>query len=810
MIEKPNYEELEKRVQELEQAESKRKQAEDKLKATNQQLIANEKTLRVSEQTAKKEYARFKSILDTNPSGIYIVDKQYNIEYVNPVIEKEFGPINGRKCYSYFNNLSKSCEWCKNKEVFSGKSVRWEWFSKKNNKYYELFDTPIENPDGTISKFEILFDITERKQTEKALFDERQRLDGILRGTNVGTWEWNVQTGETIFNERWAEIIGYTLEEISPVSIETWIKYTHPDNLKVSNELLEKHFQGKLDYYECEAQMKHKNGDWVWVLDRGKVITWTEDGKPLMVMGTHLDITDRKKAEKALKYSRLQLEAVFNNIDSGIYIADMESHEILFINKHLKNDFGKDLTGQICWKSIHENQSGPCDFCTNDKLIDASGNPKEPYIWEIHNQKLNRWHELHDQAIPWTDGRLVRMEIAVDITERKISEMAVLQREQYLKALNRAAQLLLVPTDTIPFQEVVDEIGLASKASRVYIFINHLSSDNELLTRQKAEWCAKGITPEIDNPALQNLSYDKQLLYLKETLQRGDVFKGRVADLPDNERGLLEPQGILSILIIPIMIDNESIGFIGFDNCVSDSMWTPTEQTFLSMTADDIAQAIQRIDTQNEIQNALDEKVVLLREIHHRVKNNMQVIVSLLRMQSRRIKDENIEKVFEECRDRINAMSLVHESLYQSDNLSRIDFKTYLKRLCRNMSQAYGASGKGISLVVQECGVTLDMDQGIAIGMVIAELVSNAFKHAFPLGKGGNVSINLSELDKNNVQMIIKDDGKGIPPEIDIMNSPSLGLQLAAGAVTKELGGTIEVERDGGTQFTICFKHKRK
>lgn len=140
--------------------------------------------------------------------------------------------------------------------------------------------------------------ITERKQVEDELRRERQRLASIISGTNVGTWEWNVQTGEILFNERWANIIGYTLEELAPISIETRMKFTHPDDLKASGELLKKHFQGDLDYYDFEVRMQHKNGTWVWVLDRGRVSTWTEDGKPLLMMGTQTDITQRKQAEK--------------------------------------------------------------------------------------------------------------------------------------------------------------------------------------------------------------------------------------------------------------------------------------------------------------------------------------------------------------------------------------------------------------------------------------------------------------------------------------------------------------------------------
>jgi len=154
---------------------------------------------------------------------------------------------------------------------------------------------------------------------------ERLRLSGIIAGTKTGTWEWNVQTGETVFNEHWAEIIGYSLDEISPVSIETWMKFAHPDDLQKSNELLEKHFRGELDYYECESRMKHNNGQWVWVLDRGKVASWTDDGKPLWMFGTHQDITERKQAEEQLLIAKNAAESA--NTAKSTFLANM-SHEI--------------------------------------------------------------------------------------------------------------------------------------------------------------------------------------------------------------------------------------------------------------------------------------------------------------------------------------------------------------------------------------------------------------------------------------------------------------------------------------------------
>lgn len=134
------------------------------------------------------------------------------------------------------------------------------------------------------------------------LLQERARLSAIIDGTRVGTWEWNVQTGATVFNEEWAQIVGYTLKELAPVNIDTWMTLAHPEDLKRSAEQLQAHFEGRTGHYEFEARMRHKLGHWVWVLDRGKVTNWTDDGQPLMMYGTHQDITARKQQEELFRH----------------------------------------------------------------------------------------------------------------------------------------------------------------------------------------------------------------------------------------------------------------------------------------------------------------------------------------------------------------------------------------------------------------------------------------------------------------------------------------------------------------------------
>ena len=144
-------------------------------------------------------------------------------------------------------------------------------------------------------------DISVRKAAEQELAQQRLRLSNILWGTGVGTWEWHVQSGETRFNARWAELLGYTLDELAPLSIATWLKYAHPDDLVASEAALKKHFAGELDHYQCETRMRHKLGHWIWVLGRGKLVSRSPDGQPEWMAGTHWDITERKLAECALQ-----------------------------------------------------------------------------------------------------------------------------------------------------------------------------------------------------------------------------------------------------------------------------------------------------------------------------------------------------------------------------------------------------------------------------------------------------------------------------------------------------------------------------
>ena len=211
----------------------------------------------------------------------------------------------------------------------------------------------------------------------------------------------------------------------------------------------------------------------------------------------------------------------------------------------------------------------------------------------------------------------------------------------------------------------------------------------------------------------------------------------------------------------------------------------------------------ERKRAEEQIKASLGEKEVLLKEVHHRVKNNLQIMSSLLNLQIQYLNDPATREIFRTSMDRIKSMALIHDKLYRSESLSSIYFPGYVSDLVRDLVGAY-TMGKGIALNLDVDPVLLDMDTAIPLGLVINELVSNALKHGFPGGSGGTVAIDLHRED-TRVTLSVTDDGIGFPQELDFMNTPSLGMQLVT-ALVEQLEGTIELKRGEGTKFTIAFK----
>jgi PAS domain S-box-containing protein len=213
----------------------------------------------------------------------------------------------------------------------------------------------------------------------------------------------------------------------------------------------------------------------------------------------------------------------------------------------------------------------------------------------------------------------------------------------------------------------------------------------------------------------------------------------------------------------------------------------------------------ERRRTEDLLQASLEEKVVLLKEIHHRVKNNLQIVSSLLNLQSVRIEDPITKTVLLDMQHRIRSMALVHENLYRSDNLAALDLATYLNSLCTRLYRSLVTSPSSIRLQMNLAPVRLNIDKVIPCGLLVNELITNALKHAFPDGRSGELRVELQELaDGRGCRLRVADNGVGLPPDFDLKQAPSLGLKLVAD-LARQLGGQLEIGTGPGAVFEIEF-----
>ncbi|MBW2037353.1 MAG: PAS domain S-box protein [Deltaproteobacteria bacterium] len=276
-------------------------------------------------------------------------------------------------------------------------------------------------------------------------------------------------------------------------------------------------------------------------------------------------------------------------------------------------------------------------------------------------------------------------------------------------------------------------------------------------------------------------------------------------ELQQTHEPRLQYLSIHSIISWPILdVGHEIIGVVQLMGRTPKDI-TEKDRIFFETVARMFATAIKRKQTEAQIMKSLNEKELLLKEIHHRVKNNLQVISSLLNLQSSYIKDRNYVEVFKESQDRIRSMAYIHEQLYQSNDLANINLNEYINRLVDSLLRSHKVHPERIALKIDVGDVLLGIDKAIPCGLIINELVTNSLKYAFPEEKRGEIRITLRSSEEDGIELMVCDNGIGFEPHLDFRDTDSLGMQLVV-MLVKQIGGSIELKRNGGTTFKIKFE----
>lgn len=292
--------------------------------------------------------------------------------------------------------------------------------------------------------------------------------------------------------------------------------------------------------------------------------------------------------------------------------------------------------------------------------------------------------------------------------------------------------------------------------------------------------------------------------------QHGWQPLGRLQDIPQALR--VEQDADTQIVLAPLVLQGNPLGIIKLVRHIHQSPLAEFEIEMIRMLLDYIVLVVKNSQLYEEIkynkdylENINKEKEILLKEIHHRVKNNLQIISSLLYLQSRGIHDESIIELFEDSQNRIKSIALVHERLYQTQGMARIQLDSYIQELTAHLFHACGAKADTICLRLDIDDISLGLDTAIPCGLILNELVSNALKYAFPTRQEGTIHIAIHRNPEDTLTLTVRDDGIGLPEEIDFRHTESLGLQLVTMLVT-QLQGTIALHAQQGTAFVISFR----
>ena len=370
------------------------------------------------------------SVLDAVPDLLIVVDSDFRIRYSNykghDLIAPPPSERHRRTCYGRFKHLDAPCEECSAAPVFkNGQHVHREMINPADGRIREVRAFPIFDADGCVENVvEYVRDITEIRQVQEEISQRRQFLESVLYHAPDAIITLDDRHRVLDWNPGAEKMFGYTPEEAMGAPLDDLLarNHHHDEAGKKTAQVLSGR---RVEAFETIRY--HKDGTPLHVIAAGSPIM--RKGKLQGVVAVYTNISDRVRSEKALKLSHQRFIKVLDSIDATIHVADIHTHEILFMNQCMIDAFGGDFTGKICW-DVFCNESAPCSHCTNNRLVDADGQPTDVVVWQGKNPISKKWYMNHDRAVEWIDGRMVRIQIAIDITDFKKMEDALINAQK--------------------------------------------------------------------------------------------------------------------------------------------------------------------------------------------------------------------------------------------------------------------------------------------------------------------------------------------------------------------------------------------
>jgi PAS domain S-box-containing protein len=660
--------------------------------------------------------------------------------------------------------------------------------------YYEKLEEHVEERTKDLKN-----EIKERKKTEEELLESEALLKISQQIASMGGWSLDMEKDELKWSDEVYRIFGLRPQEFD-ATYEAFLEAIHPDDRELVDKAYADAVKNKTPY-EITHRALRPDGE-VRIVHEKSIEIADETGKVVRSFGMVHDITEQKRVEGDLSKFYLGLER------SGevVFITDVEG-SITYVNPAFEKVYGyskKEVIGKtprILKSDLHSKEFYEKFW---DKLVS-----KETVKQEIINKTKDGrliTVEAHANPILDKDKNIIGfLAIQRDVTERKRIEEELKRELDVNSAFARLSEAMIASPSIDDIADIVlDSAKKLTGSEHGYVgSIDPESRDlvTHTLTRMMGDECKiKGKDKKIKFPIGPNGKYSG---LWGHTLNTRKPFYTNSPRTHKKSKGV--PKGhvpLKKFLTVPALIDEKLVGQICLANSKRD--YTDRDLETILRLGGLYAVALQRGRDEGRIKDSLKEKEVLLQEIHHRVKNNLQVISSLLYLQSRSTKDKELVAMLNESQGRVKTMSLIHEKLYQSEDLAQIDFGEYLSDLVDALVKSYKMNAGRIRINKDIQKVSLGIDAAIPCGLMINELISNSLQHGFPGDKSGRITVSIRPIGEDEIEIIVSDDGVGLPEYVDPTKAKTLGLKLVR-RFAEKLKGTLEVDRSDGAEFRIRF-----